>query len=41
VETIAFDDLPLQPEKRAQVERNVFEEWIRTQNDSAIIEYYR
>lgn len=41
VETIAFDDLPLQPEKRAQVERSVFEEWIRTQNDSAIIEYYR
>lgn len=41
VETLAFDDLPLQPEKRAQVERSVFDEWLQTQNDSAIIEYYR
>ena len=41
VETLAFDDLPVQPEKRAQVAQSLFDEWLRTQNDSAIIEIYR
>lgn len=41
VETLAFDDLPVQPEKQAQVAQALFDEWLRTQNDSAIIEIYR
>ncbi len=41
IETLAFDDLPLQPEKQALVAQSIFDEWLSTQNDSAIIEVYR
>lgn len=41
IETLAFDDLPLPPEKQAQVAQVVFDEWLITLNDSAIIEIYR
>ena len=41
VETLGFDDLPLQPEKQAQTAQAVFQDWLNTQNDSAMIEIYR
>ncbi len=39
IETLGFDDLPLQPEKQAQVAQGIFDEWLITQYDSAIIEF--
>ncbi len=41
IETLAFDNLPLQPEKQALVAQSIFDEWLSAQNDSAIIEVYR
>lgn len=41
IETLAFDDLPLPPAKQAEVAQVVFDEWLATLNDSAIIEIYR
>ncbi|MEO0562587.1 MAG: peptidylprolyl isomerase [Chloroflexota bacterium] len=38
IETLNFDTLPLPPEKQAEVAQAVFEEWLLTQTDSAIIE---
>ncbi len=41
IETLAFDNLPLPPEKQAEVAQVIFDEWLTTQTDSAIIEIYR
>jgi parvulin-like peptidyl-prolyl isomerase len=41
VETLAFDDLPLPPEKQAEVAQVVFDEWLTTLYDSAMIEINR
>jgi peptidyl-prolyl cis-trans isomerase C len=39
IETLEFDDAPLQPEKQAQVAQVIFDEWLTTLNDSALITY--
>jgi parvulin-like peptidyl-prolyl isomerase len=41
IETLAFDDLPLPPAKQAEVAQVVFNDWLTTLNDSAIIEINR
>jgi foldase protein PrsA len=41
IETLQFDDLPLPPEKQAEVAQVIYDEWLTTINDSAIIEIYR
>lgn len=41
VQTLGFDELPLPPDKQAQIAAVVFDEWLTTLYDSAIIEIYR
>lgn len=41
IETLQFDDLPVQPEKQAQIAQGIFDDWLTTETDSAIIEIYR
>ncbi|MFZ4815504.1 MAG: peptidylprolyl isomerase, partial [Phototrophicaceae bacterium] len=41
IQTLEFDELPLSPEKQAEVAQAVFDEWLSTQTDSAMIEIYQ
>lgn len=41
VQTLEFDNQPLPPEKQAQVAQVIFDEWLTTLNDSAMIEINR